>query len=269
MTSPWLSVLTSSPGITISSRLRASSTVSRAPPKTLWSVTAIAPSPSASAWSTSACGSIEQSCDQCVCMWRSTTIQSRSPRGSPSGCVGCATGRRRLGRPARRRPRAASRAASKSLLRRGRAGLLARLDAERLVLDEPRRPRPPPARAARRGPPGRRSRSRSSLRLEQQPGAAAGSRHEDRRLGQRRPPRLRLHERSRSRPVAHRRRDRRAARQRAPCARARPPSPGSVGSSRSTARATALWPGASSTTISFRFAAGANASVSTPSGTVW
>ena len=45
--------------------------------------------------------------------------------------------------------------------------------------------------------------------------------------------------------------------------------PGSVGSSRSTARATALWPGASSTTISFRFAAGANASVSTPSGIVW
>ena len=41
---------------------------------------------------------------------------------------------------------------------------------------------------------------------------------------------------------------------------------GSERKSRSTARATALWPGASSTTISFRFAAGANAAVSTPSG---
>ena len=50
--------------------------------------------------------------------------------------------------------------------------------------------------------------------LEQQPGAAAGGGHEDGRLGQRRPPRLRLHERPRPRPVAHRRRDRRAARQR-------------------------------------------------------
>ena len=46
MTSPSRSVLTSSPGITIRSRPRASSTVSSAPPKTLWSVTAIAPRPS-------------------------------------------------------------------------------------------------------------------------------------------------------------------------------------------------------------------------------
>ena len=44
--------------------------------------------------------------------------------------------------------------------------------------------------------------------------------------------------------------------------------PGSVGSRRSTARAMALWPGASSTTISFRFGGRANASVSTPSGIV-
>ncbi len=45
--------------------------------------------------------------------------------------------------------------------------------------------------------------------------------------------------------------------------------PGRVGSRRSTARATALCPGASSTTISFRFLAGAKHSVSIPSGIVW
>ena len=53
ITSPWSSVFTSSPGMTIRSRPRASSTASSAPPNTLWSVTAMPPSPIASAWSTS------------------------------------------------------------------------------------------------------------------------------------------------------------------------------------------------------------------------
>ena len=72
-------------------RLRARSTASSAPPKTLWSVTAIAPSPSASAWSSRSSTAIEQSCDQFVCMCRSATIQSRSS----SGTTRCAARRRR------------------------------------------------------------------------------------------------------------------------------------------------------------------------------
>ena len=73
-------------------RLRARSTASSAPPKTLWSVTAIAPSPSASAWSSRSSTVIEQSCDQFVCMCRSATIQSRSS----SGTTRCAARRRRF-----------------------------------------------------------------------------------------------------------------------------------------------------------------------------
>ena len=52
ITSPWSSVFISSPGITIEIAVRARARrASSAPPKTLWSVIAIAPSPSASAWS--------------------------------------------------------------------------------------------------------------------------------------------------------------------------------------------------------------------------
>ena len=74
--------------MTIRSRSRASSTASRAPPKTLWSVTAIAPSPIASAWSSRSSVSIAQSCDQLVCRWRSQRIHSRSPSGSALRCTG-------------------------------------------------------------------------------------------------------------------------------------------------------------------------------------
>ena len=168
MTSPWLSVLTSSPGITISFRCRAISTVSRAPAKTLWSVTAIAPSPSASACSTSAFGSIEQSCERCVCMWRSTTIQSRSPRGSPSGCVAFATGRRRpavVGVHVLEPPRELCRSRS-AARRHGPSRPSSRGAPRPRRAAPPRRPRAP---AARRGPQDLRSRSRSRL-----PRAAAG-----------------------------------------------------------------------------------------------
>ena len=98
-------------------------------------------------------------------------------------------------------------------LQRARTGLLARARAERLVLDEPRHGRGRELRLlGEAGRIGDRTAARACL--EQQPGAAARGGHEDGRLGQRRPPRLRLHERPRPRPVAHRRRDRRAARQR-------------------------------------------------------
>ena len=133
ITSPWSAVFTSSPGITISRRPRARSTASSAPPKTLWSVTAIAPSPCASAWSSSSSTSIEQSCDQLVCRWRSATIQSRSANGGRVRVAAPAGGEplvdlldpvgERLGRLRLRRREAL----------RGAAG------AEGLVLDHPRR----------------------------------------------------------------------------------------------------------------------------------
>ena len=63
-----------------------------APPKRLWSVTAIAPSPIASAWSSSSSTGIEQSCDHEVCMCRSHVIHGRPASGSPSR-----RGRRRRG----------------------------------------------------------------------------------------------------------------------------------------------------------------------------
>ena len=129
ITSPWSSVLISSPGITIRSRPRASSTVSSAPPKTLWSVTAIAPSPSASAWSTSSAGSTVQSNDHEVCMWRSATIHGRSASGS-------AARRRRLRR--------------RCVRRRVEVVELRRDGLERLALRPRRAPRPARARAARR-----------------------------------------------------------------------------------------------------------------------
>ncbi len=88
MTSPWSSVLTSSPGMTTRSRVRASSTASSAPPKTLWSVTAMPPSPIASAWSSRSSVGIEQSCDHSVCRWRSSVIQSRSASGSSGSLRG-------------------------------------------------------------------------------------------------------------------------------------------------------------------------------------
>ena len=104
-------------------RPRARSTASSAPPKTLWSVTAIAPSPCASAWSSSSSTSIEQSCDQLVCRWRSATDPvtllerlgrevSRAPaRGEPLVDRLDAVGER-FGASAPPRPRGSSRLAA-------------------------------------------------------------------------------------------------------------------------------------------------------------
>ena len=97
ITSPWPSVFTSSPGITIRPRSRASSTASSAPPNTLWSVTAIAPSHRSSAASSTSSTSTAQSCDHDVWRWRSQRIQSRSASGSAGRGR-----RRRVERPAYR-----------------------------------------------------------------------------------------------------------------------------------------------------------------------
>ncbi len=90
ITSPWSVGLHLLARDDDSSRPAASSTVSSAPPKTLWSVTAIAPSPSATARSTSSVGWTAQSNDQDVCRCRSATIQAgrragrRPARGAPA-----------------------------------------------------------------------------------------------------------------------------------------------------------------------------------------
>ena len=65
-------------------RPRAASTASSAPPKTLWSVTAIAAETDLSAWSRGPPSGSSSRDDQSVCMWRSTTIQSRSASRSAS-----------------------------------------------------------------------------------------------------------------------------------------------------------------------------------------
>ena len=134
ITSPWPSVLTSSPGMTIRSRSRASSTASSAPPKTLWSVTAIAPRPSASAWSSRSSTGIEQSRDQEVCMWRSPTIQSRSRervgRSARAAAGGARDARVELVELGGRRPRTLWPSAL-------RLASSARRSRERLVLGEP------------------------------------------------------------------------------------------------------------------------------------
>ena len=124
MTSPWPPVFTSSPGMTTSLRPRARSAASSAPPRTLWSVTAIAPSPSASAWSRSSSTSIEQSCDHVVCMCRSTTILSRSSGGGAAAAARAGATRSRRRPPSTRsasapKSRAAAAATPSSARRAG------------------------------------------------------------------------------------------------------------------------------------------------------
>ena len=77
ITSPWSAVLTSSATITLSpfARSRASS----APEISLWSVTAIASSPTFRAVSSRVSTGVAQSCEWSVCMCRSTWMKSREP----------------------------------------------------------------------------------------------------------------------------------------------------------------------------------------------
>ncbi len=78
ITSPWSAVFTSSATITLIpfARSRASS----APEISLWSVMAIAPSPTFFAVSSSMSTGVAQSGEWSVCMWRSTCTNPRDPR---------------------------------------------------------------------------------------------------------------------------------------------------------------------------------------------
>ena len=93
ITSPWSSVFTSSPGITIRSRpARALDRLERAAEDVVVGDRDRA-EPLASAWSSSSSTSIEQSCDQVVCMCRSVRIQGRSASGSARGRRGSGASR--------------------------------------------------------------------------------------------------------------------------------------------------------------------------------
>ena len=233
ITSPWPSVLTSSPGITVRRRRRASSAASRAPPKTLWSVTAIAPSPIASAWSSSSGTAIEQSCDQCVCMCRSQAIQSRSESGSS-------------GWERRRRRRRESPAYSSSSVAATSAKLcgggVSAASSRASAIDAP-------AAAAS-------SRSRAEP-SSAGTNSAASPRTAAREAGSRAVFTLTRSLRRRGT----------AGRAPGPARRSTSSQPGRPVSARSTARTSGRSPGRHSSTASSRFGPGANSSVSTPSAT--
>ena len=77
MTSPWSAVLTSSATMTFTPNSAAFSRASSAPVMTLWSVTAIAPSPWSRAVASSTSTGVAQSCEWSVCMCRSTSMRGR------------------------------------------------------------------------------------------------------------------------------------------------------------------------------------------------
>ena len=88
MTSPCEAVLTSSPTMTFTPNSAAFSAASRAPEISLWSVTAIAPSPWSRAVASSTSTGVAQSGEWSVCMCRSTSIFVRAAtlrRTGPSG----------------------------------------------------------------------------------------------------------------------------------------------------------------------------------------
>ena len=171
---PGSSVFTSSPGITIRSRSRARSAVSSAPPKTLWSVTAIAPRPSASAWSTSSAGSIaaverprgvhvqvgddprpvgervgRRGARAAAPLRQRRVERARARAATSSNELPAAASRERA--PARRRA-ASSSSASRATAAAGELGLV--LDAARRARSRSRRPAPRAARARARRCPG-------------------------------------------------------------------------------------------------------------------
>ena len=182
-------------------------------------------------------------------------IQSRSPSGSPSRPTPAREARAAGRSRSRRRSRAALRGGRNPLQRPGRGPSRSGAGAQRVVLGEPCHGRR--SELGLLGEAGRiGDRAAARLRLEQEARAPAGSRHEDGCLGERGPARIGLHERSRARPVADRSRDRRATGQgrRArehdlPAGQRRQQAEHGPGARRS-------GPGASSTTISFRFVVG-------------
>ena len=182
ITSPWPSVLTSSPGITI--RFAPAGELDgleRAAEDVVVGDRDRAEALALSAWSSSSSTSIEQSCDHDVCMCRSATIQSRSASGGSVGAGACAGAaeRRKTARARRRRRRrscpATPRARFLGALRRGTASSSTQPRRRRggelgLVAATGRRgDRAPPrprlerdARAARRAPARRSRRRRGS-----------------------------------------------------------------------------------------------------------
>ena len=174
MTSPWLAVLTSSPTMTFTPNSAPLDCASNAPEISLWSVTAIAPSPCSRAAPSSASTGVAQSLEWSVCMCRSTSISRRPAqplaRGRVPAAVVAAGDHARRRRPRARPPpwpvgrrtaRSASRARNGGVQdRRARAGR-----------------RASPRRAARRAGRGGRPRATSSYtaRREQTGTAPAAS----------------------------------------------------------------------------------------------
>ena len=203
----------------MSLRPRARSTASSAPPKTLWSVTAIAPSPSASAWSSRSSTSIEQSCDQVVCMCRSATIQSRSLGGARRAAA------RRAGRVSAVDLLDAVGERAEALRRGRRAPSSLRCARKRGVLEPGAPPRPRRARAGARAPGGAAIADAGRLRLERlraaQP-SSAGTKTA--RVAQHGRAALAVEPVRTRTPSAQRARERRAPARAAACAGARAPS---------------------------------------------
>ena len=166
--------------------------------------------PLASAWSTSASGSIEQSCDQRVCMWRSTTIQSRSASGSPS--------RGRAGAPAPVRLDVdALELSATAVEARGRDSGTRSASASRRRASRPRRgagPRRPRARAAPATPCGSTSAQSAGRSLVAQRAQPLGRGDDDRRVAQEVGARLAPRGRADVDAVAQAERDRRTRRER-------------------------------------------------------
>ena len=170
MTSPWSSVFTSSPGMTIRSRVLACSAASSAPPKTLWSVTAIAAE-------ADRLGVVEQILGRDRAVVRPVGVHVEVDRDPVSIGHGVdvpfadaaplpreASSRRRRARP--RRAEALRSACRERGCRASRSGRLGSCDESLGVLvaldDRERRPRPPRGRVAvrllaqgRRSPRGR------------------------------------------------------------------------------------------------------------------
>ena len=199
-------------------RLRARSTASSAPPKTLWSVTAIAPSPSASAWSSRSSTVIEQSCDQFVCMCRSATIQSRSS----SGTTRCAARRRRFVIDSYTSSTRSARA-GKLCFAAAPAPCSARFEPQVGVVDQPAGLR---GGELRLEPPSRRRRDRRAgrLRLDDEPRQTVERGHEDGRVPEHLGPGLAVAGRADVDAAAEQAREASAARRAASCGAGRAPS---------------------------------------------
>ena len=132
--------------------------------------------PCASAWSSSSSTSIEQSCDQLVCMWRSARIQSRLRR-RPGGRRAAARGELLV-------DRLDAVARARRSLRPGCGAALPRCGARGSATSSTRRAASAAASSGcARAPAARRSRSRRCASGEERAGPSSGG-DEDRRRAQ-------------------------------------------------------------------------------------